>query len=623
MIDGNRSMTVDYAAGIRQVPVYDLSDRLVSVREYDGTDISANTLRTAVKYAYASKTNYLTSKSVTIPVSEWTINYTYGKFANGQMPDQVYTVTYPSGGKTQYAYDALGRRTTETILYYNANVYTNSYTYQDGAGSDTTSTQVATYSTLNGTYGYTYDGNGNITQIVFSPAGGGASQTTRYAYDEMNRLTREDNPFTDKTYRYRYDKTGNILKSETYAYTTGTLPASPTSSVTYTYDAAWKDKLTKYGSQNITYDAIGNPTAIGVNTLQWTGRMLDSYTSVNNLCEYTYDVNGQRYRKTVDGDTTEFYYADGQLAAQTWDNCRLTFLYDENGSPCNIYYHNGTTGCYYTYVKNLQGDIVAIANSAGTIVATYTYDAWGRLRAPSDTDSLHIGEINPLRYRGYYFDEESGFYYLNSRYYNPVWGRFINADSIVTDVHGIVGFNFFAYCGNNPVNRFDPFGTCFYDINGVWRHDNWEYLGGYKMKPEPEKAGETSSGKTVYVANDANYTTVKPSVKVIDYYDNTDTNGNPNPDFQIVNSAHIHSVKEKQEICMMVHDYYISNYYTNPEQLLWNRSVESLYIEWTAHNIGYKVFGEKRCLHVDLDAKDGGKSYADFLWQAITEMLFQ
>ena len=132
-----------------------------------------------------------------------------------------------------------------------------------------------------------------------------------------------------------------------------------------------------------------------------------------------------------------------------------------------MFLHDGTNHRVYVYVKNLQGDIVAIANTAGTIVATYTYDAWGKIRASTDTDPLEIGHVNPLRYRGYYYDTETGFYYLNSRYYNPTWGRFINADGYITTGQGLQSYNMFSYCLDNAVIYYDPTGKI----------TRWEKLG--------------------------------------------------------------------------------------------------------------------------------------------------
>ena len=134
----------------------------------------------------------------------------------------------------------------------------------------------------------------------------------------------------------------------------------------------------------------------------------------------------------------------------------IYFYYDESGSPTGIKYN----GNVYYFQKNLQGDIIRILNSSGTIVATYTYDAWGNIIASTDTSGVSIGTKNPFRYRGYYYDTETGLYYLNSRYYDPQVGRFLNADGLVSTGQGLLGSNMFAYCLNNPVNMMDSTGDC-------------------------------------------------------------------------------------------------------------------------------------------------------------------
>jgi RHS repeat-associated protein len=117
-------------------------------------------------------------------------------------------------------------------------------------------------------------------------------------------------------------------------------------------------------------------------------------------------------------------------------------------------------------VTNLQGDVLAILDSSKKVVASYTYDPYGKVLSATGT----LAEINPLRYRGYVFDSDTGFYYLQSRYYDPTTCRFINADSYASTGQGLLGYNMFAYCGNNPVICVDPDGntcvmTCSGDIN--------------------------------------------------------------------------------------------------------------------------------------------------------------
>ena len=125
-------------------------------------------------------------------------------------------------------------------------------------------------------------------------------------------------------------------------------------------------------------------------------------------------------------------------------------------------------GVFYTYwfEKNLQGDIVAVYNEEATKLVSYTYDAWGNFSTTiSNYNGTNwIASYNPFRYRGYYYDTETGFYYLNSRYYNPQWGRFLNADGYISTGTGILGYNMFAYCGNNPIMRVDPTGEFWWII---------------------------------------------------------------------------------------------------------------------------------------------------------------
>ena len=112
----------------------------------------------------------------------------------------------------------------------------------------------------------------------------------------------------------------------------------------------------------------------------------------------------------------------------------------------------------YYYATNLQGDVVAIINTSGKQMVGYTYDAWGRVLSTTGSMSSTLGTYNPLRYRGYVYDSETQLYYLQSRYYNPTMGRFINADSLVDISGGLTSYNQFAYCGNNPVICMDPSG---------------------------------------------------------------------------------------------------------------------------------------------------------------------
>ncbi len=233
---------------------------------------------------------------------------------------------------------------------------------------------------------------------------------------------------------------------------------------TYGYtNAGWSDLLTSFDGGTITYDAIGNPlTYHDGKTFTWTaGRKLSTVTDGDSNYTYAYDGDGNRISKTVDGQTTDYYYIDGKLLGLKKGQDTLLFLYDETGTAYG-FLHNGTL---YYYDINLQGDVVGIYNGSGNLVASYTYDVWG---APELTSDNALAALNPLRYRGYFYDEETGFYYLQSRYYNPEVGRFISSDGYVSTGQGILGYNPFAYCGNNPVNRSDPSGLFWKEIGNFF-----------------------------------------------------------------------------------------------------------------------------------------------------------
>ena len=165
----------------------------------------------------------------------------------------------------------------------------------------------------------------------------------------------------------------------------------------------------------------------------------------------------------------------GEIRTTNGTTISLHYLFDENGNRIGFVV-NGNDTYYYRF--NLQGDVTGIYDAAGNRVAEYAYDAWGKL---IDSDNTEIGNLNPIRYRGYYYDIETGFYYLQTRYYDPETGRFINADGLLSTGQGILGYNMFAYCMNNPVNGIDPCGSCFHH----WKF--WKACDKCKKKNSYEK----------------------------------------------------------------------------------------------------------------------------------------
>ena len=322
-------------------------------------------------------------------------------------------------------------------------------------------------------YSYTYDNRGNITSID------DGTYTTSYVYDGTNQLVRENNQREGKTWVWEYDNAGNILCKKEYNYTTGTLGA-PTSTITYTYgDSSWGDLLTGYGNRTITYDQIGNPLNDGRRTYTWErGRRV---ASINGASMY-YDSDGLLIEQYAGDDWYGYTYRDGRLVRLDMfvENGDYSFIfeYDASGAPmslkCSLWNsasNTSTTTTYY-YMVNPQGDVLGLVDSDGYPVVTYWYDAWGK-----EIDKVYssgisqmdedVADLNPLRYRGYIYDVESGLYYLKSRFYDPEIGRFINADEFVSTGQDLQGYNMFAYCGNNPIMRADSTGQAWHIAIGA------------------------------------------------------------------------------------------------------------------------------------------------------------
>ena len=260
---------------------------------------------------------------------------------------------------------------------------------------------------------YTYDKAGNILTVTEN-----GKLSARYRYDGLNRLIREDNAAFG-TFTYSYDENGNILNKTVYGYTLADTLEGGIEHVYAYKQNGWKDQLVLFDDQSCSYDAIGNPTVYRGSAAVWRGRRLVNYKGVS----YSYDVNGIRTDKTLNGVTVK-YVCDGTtiLAEQRSNSSATQWLY-------YIYGADGVAGFTvngeeYLYRKNIQGDVTHVYKKDGALVALYSYDAWGNCKVfkpdgSPDEDEGSVGNANPFRYRSYYFDEETGLYYLNSRYYDP------------------------------------------------------------------------------------------------------------------------------------------------------------------------------------------------------------
>ncbi len=338
-------------------------------------------------------------------------------------------------------------------ISYGADVYVN-------VGEDCTTTLVTGYTNALGYYSYTYDANGNIIGEWFV-ATDGQTRATDYTYDQNGQLTQTQVVYNggqensdSRLYVYEYSN-GNITSNTMY-YPGGYNQTN----LSYDNTANWKDQATVINGENITYDTVGNPLVYRGATLTWeNGRQLKSYTKDGQTISFGYDAEGKRTRKTLpNGVYYEYIYSDGVLTSVKSSDFGVNFTYITDESGNYIGFKNYNT--MYYFVRNLQNDVVAITDSNGNVIVRYEYDPWGVPTIIADGENYSIGYANMIRYRGYFYDVETELYYLQSRYYDPSTGRFINADTtdILSVGSTIYDKNLYSYCDNNPITRVDVSG---------------------------------------------------------------------------------------------------------------------------------------------------------------------
>ena len=416
---------------------YDAMDRLTRIVVTDGTNLISD-----VAWSYDTDQNVT---AITTRVNN-----------NGALRTDTYAYSYDDDHRptnTAYGsvsesitYDGYSRVTGKTVQNSGNTVLSTTYAYRD-IDAEHTTTQVSSLTSSFGgntvSHSYTYDANGNFL----------SDGSTTYAYDSLNQLVWEYNTAAGKAWNYAYDLGGNILSKTEYDYADG--QTSNPVTVSYTYgDAAWRDLLTAYNDETITYDGIGNPTNYRGWGMTWQGgRQLASMQKDGTTLSFSYNDAGLRTEKTVNGSTRRYIWNSSQLMADVGASDAFYFHYSSGGELIGYTYKTADAETECILVKNQQGDVERVISADGTVLASYTYDAWGNTLTAEGS----IAAANPIRYRGYYFDTETSLYYLQSRYYDPAVGRFINADD--SSYLGADGtdnsYNLFVYCSNNPVMRID------------------------------------------------------------------------------------------------------------------------------------------------------------------------
>ena len=405
-----------------------------------------------------SLTHYIVTDSDGNTVEKTSVNGQTKTITTGTDKDGKSFVSN-DGVTNETSTDDFGRVSTVTTKQNRSDtVFTKQYSYYHGSESNATTNMVGGISYKLSSdkvlgYSYNYNDTGNVENVYEN-----GKKVAVYTYDELNQLVWYADTRTGRYIRIVYDNYGNIQKMESYSLGTNWVPVKLLETRTYSYDDTnWKDKLTEFDGDSITYDKNGNPLTYRDDMIfEWeNGRILKNINTSDKAIQMSYDSNGMRTQKSVDGVKTNYYYdSSNNLFALTQGNDTLFFYYDNSGEVMSV----SCNGTMYFYIKDLQGDITEIVDKDGKAVAEYAYDAWGNMLT-EDNGTLTIGKLNPFRYRSYVYDEETGLYYLQSRYYDPLTGRFLNADVYADTQSGTpLSTNMFAYCENNAINKSDDEG---------------------------------------------------------------------------------------------------------------------------------------------------------------------
>lgn len=350
--------------------------------------------------------------------------------------------------------DSIGRVTGNIINVSNSN-YTTTYNYDK--------TRISSETLPDGTViSYTYDKKGNILTKTFSKDE--QTKTETYTYNNLGRLTQfiySINGEEQYKYKYFYNKDGGFTSQKKY------INDVLTSNKTFTYQGCRLIKVrdTKQSGtgETINYGDSGldfYPTSMFIggvsHNLTWQGKRL---VGVGDDISYTYNHQGLRIKKETTDDTITYTFEGSNIISMTktiYDTThRLDFTYDAQNQLIGLTTSEGN----YFYIRDITNNIIGLIDTNGEYVVKYKYDVWGKLLEKDIITPCIASEHNPFIFKGYYYDEETGLFMVGHRYYNPEWGRWLSPDDIeYLDSQSINGLNLYAYCGNDPVNKYDPTG---------------------------------------------------------------------------------------------------------------------------------------------------------------------
>ena len=490
--DGKIGLIKDLKTNKETRYVYDLSDNLTVIEEEDKK----------IRYTYDSE-NRLINYLYRNKESEIRKRYQYNPL--NEIEKEI-TETDGIISEIEYERDNLRRVKKVTYSENNKEKLTNEYSYKEVEEGKTSNiiTSVKNKYRISENQNdylqllYSYDGNGNIKEVAKEEGGELIASTPiklhsiienpfiddnrfsdkiNYYYDQYNQLIREDNIPLKETIVYEYDDLGNIVSKKTYGYTREENLSSKTvnNEIIYEYeDENDNCRLTKINGEAVVYNDQGLPVEYDGIKISWQdGKIKEIEKHNGNRYIYEYDSQGRRIvKKDVKRNViTEYEYDNDKLIAETTirnnKKERVIYEYDKEGNPisfvCEKIGEEGNVSGQkrYYYIKNITNDIIGIVDNIEGKVVGYDYEGYGVGYYDDAKDSNGLVDKNHLKYRGYYYDEETGWYYLNNRYYDPRYGRFINADEVkyIGQDGTNVSYNLYAYCLNNPVNRFDDGGN--------------------------------------------------------------------------------------------------------------------------------------------------------------------
>ncbi len=410
---------------------YDGSSRLISVKDSEGNQAvsytydtegslserqAANGLKTTYGYDYQNRLTSMTNETGKGVVSKYSSTY----LKNGQKAEEVSTVMDKNGKSTKktaaYTYDMLGRITRETKT-----------------GREDIS--------------YTYDANNNRKQMTIG------NKTTAYQYNKNDELLRTDTLHTDTEKNdvviYKNDKNGNQLATVNRSE----IPAEAK-------DTSYIDVDVTLGDNQLNDNVVNHYNALN---------QLTETLTKNYKVSFTYDAEGLRTGKTVNGEKTVYVWDGDQVVMELSKGGAVQKRYIRGNDL--VYADKGENTEKTYYVTDMHGNVVQLLDESGNVTKTYEYDSFGNEVKPEKKDE------NPYRYCGEYYDKETEEVYLRARYYEPSVGRFITRDTYTGESNEPLSLHLYTYCENDGVNAWDPSGHYkikMKHINGMKWKKNWK-----------------------------------------------------------------------------------------------------------------------------------------------------